>query len=164
MGNTTISKISLNGTVVTDCLNGFYTDVYTIKFYDDRHDTSPAIELNYQLVVGLASPLHSSLYSPSECNVSMSFISIFQSLTPSQCTCDGQSTNCIIMIIIIIFSNRTNKMQLIIHCNRRYSIIFFTVNYCVRSVATTVTFLLSLTILVHIVLLLCRHKSKISGQ
>ena len=94
MGNTTILRKYLNDTVVTDCLNGFYTDIYTIRFYDDKHDISPAIELNYQVLVGLASPaLYSSSYSfsysLSECNDSMS---VFQSLFPSQCACDGQST------------------------------------------------------------------------
>ena len=49
MGNTTILKTFLNDTVVKDCLNGSYlgsySDVYTIKFYDDKYDISPAIEL-----------------------------------------------------------------------------------------------------------------------
>ena len=57
MGNATILKTFLNDTVVEDCLNGFYSDVYTIKFYDDKHDILPAIELYNQLINGLPVPL-----------------------------------------------------------------------------------------------------------
>ena len=54
IGNTTINRISLMDNSATSCLNGFYTDIYTVRFYDDKHDESPAIELVHQMITGLS--------------------------------------------------------------------------------------------------------------
>ena len=89
MGNTTILKTSFNDTVVTGCLNGFYSDVYTIMFYDDRHDISPAIELYYQLINGL--PLVQTIMNECNNNNTSPLHLPSASFSPnySDCTCEG---------------------------------------------------------------------------
>lgn len=53
IGNMTAIKKPLNQTVATKCDKGLYTDIYTVRFHDDKYDESAAIELKYQLVTGL---------------------------------------------------------------------------------------------------------------
>uniref|UniRef100_A0A1X7UH69 Ig-like domain-containing protein n=1 Tax=Amphimedon queenslandica TaxID=400682 RepID=A0A1X7UH69_AMPQE len=50
IGNITINRTD---SIATSCIKGFYTDIYSIRFYDDKHDESPAIELDHQLITGL---------------------------------------------------------------------------------------------------------------
>ena len=81
-GNISIRRL-LNDTRVTECKEGFYTDVYTVKFYDDKFDELVAYELNHQLITGLNFTTSSPL--PSCTMVDDKILSP----SPSQCTCNG---------------------------------------------------------------------------
>lgn len=85
-GNVSItSRSSLNN--VTECKEGFYTDVYSVKFYDNELDERVAFELNQVLIIGLSvnlSPLPTSCIRAVQTDVSN-----MSSLSPTLCTCDG---------------------------------------------------------------------------
>ena len=51
----TLGNITLNRTIELIVLLPVvsYTNIYSVRFYDDKHDESPAIELHHQLITGL---------------------------------------------------------------------------------------------------------------
>lgn len=88
VGNATILKRPMNESVATKCLNGFYTDIYTIGFYDDKHDNSVAYELHYQLMTGLFFDNHIPVTSCISSELSLS--SHFSPSPSPYNTCNGK--------------------------------------------------------------------------
>ena len=92
-----IDNITINRTnsiAATSCIKGFYTDIYSIRFYDDKHDKSPAIELNHQLITGLS--IDNTLTT--SCATESDIMFLTPSPTLTQCT---SNIDTIIIIILI---------------------------------------------------------------